>query len=69
MRDTISTDERARRRPLRVVQAMKPSVRGVPSLMRVSSKEAWLQVGDRYVIVEIPNRLYGIRLTEEGEAV
>lgn len=64
---TISTD--VQRRPLRVSEVMKPSVRGVPSLTRVSAREAWLQVGDRYVIVEIPNRLYGARLTEEGEAV
>ena len=62
-------DERVRRRPLRVIEASRPSVRGVPSLTRVSSKEAWLQVGDRYVITAIPNRLYGATLTEEGEAI
>lgn len=64
------TNERARRRPLRVInEQAKPQVRGVPSLTRVSLREAWLQVGDRYVITELPNRLYGVTLTEEGEAI
>jgi hypothetical protein len=44
-------------------------IRESPSLTRVSAREAWLQVGDRYVITAIPNRLYGAQVTPEGEVV
>ncbi len=56
-------------RRLGVTPTVRPELRGTPSLTRVSATEAWLQVGDRYVITEIPNRLYGAVVTDEGEVV
>lgn len=46
---------------------------GMPSIegLHVESgeREAWLQVGDKYVIVRVPNRLTGVRINSEGDAI
>lgn len=35
-----------------------------------AEREDWLRVGeDRYMLVTVPNRLRGVRINEDGEAV
>ena len=41
----------------------------IEGLHVTGGRETWLQVGDRYVITVVPNRLLGAEVNEEGEAV
>lgn len=47
---------------------MRETPEAGPELKR-PEPEVWLQVGDEYVITSVPNRLRGVKVNNDGEAI